>query len=245
VIAHRGATLRHPQNTCAAVADAVALGADGIEFDLQVCKSGEVVVFHDFDLKAFGRPEARVVGLDLAELRRIDLGGGARVPTLDELLDAAGDRLVLHLELKHHDLRDVGLEASVARVLLRRRADERARMWVSSFNPVSLWRIGRRLPELPLGFLFHGEQSAAWRASWPLVLARATRGLAALHAQHKLVTPAFMAYARARGLRVHTWTVDRRAVIERVAALGVDAIITNQPLRVREVLSAAAGSRDV
>ena len=242
VIAHRGATRRFPENTVAAVRDAAAMGADGVEVDLQRCQSGEVVVFHDFDLVAFGRKE-RVDGQTLPELRRLDLGHGERVPTLDELLDAAGG-LVVHLELKHHDLRDAGLEAGVARVLARRTAEERTRVWLSSFNPMSLWRAGRLMPELPSGLLFHEGQSLAWRRTWPIVLPWVARRFGALHAQHRLVTPELVAYARLRGFRVHTWTVDSESDLRRVATLGVDAIITNQPLRALALL-AKSNAEDV
>lgn len=245
VLAHRGASRAAPQNSLAAVRLASSLGADGLEVDLQRCRTGEVVVFHDFDLGGFG-VERRVARLSLAELRGFDLGGGERIPTLDELLDAADPALILNLELKHHGVRGDGLEDAVASVIARHPTGVRERLWFSSFNPFSLWRIRGRLPGVGLGFLFHGEQSRLWRAAWPRVLRWVLRGpgaplgLAALHPQHRLVDEALMTAARARGLRVHPWTVDRPADLARVLALGVDAVITNDPAGARAMVERAA-----
>jgi glycerophosphoryl diester phosphodiesterase len=84
IIAHRGGALLRPENTLAAFAEAVRLGCDGAELDVQLARNGEVVVFHDFRLKPElcrgpdGRwlepPTHRIKDLSIAELRSFDVG---------------------------------------------------------------------------------------------------------------------------------------------------------------------------
>jgi glycerophosphoryl diester phosphodiesterase len=83
-IAHRGGAALWPENTLAAFANAVATGADGAELDVQLTRDGELVVFHDFRLKAdlvrdakgawLTAPGPRIVDLTFAELRAYDVG---------------------------------------------------------------------------------------------------------------------------------------------------------------------------
>src|SRR5215469_12464653 len=83
-IAHRGGAGLWPENTLAAFANAAAMGADGAELDVQLTRDGELVVFHDFRLKAdlvsdgkgkwLAAPGPRIVDLSFAELQAYDVG---------------------------------------------------------------------------------------------------------------------------------------------------------------------------
>lgn len=80
-------------------------GADGIEFDLQLCADGIPVVFHDHTLAKLGRPRACVSDFSLDELQTMDAGRWfgatpARIPTLDEVLQAYAGETRLYIELK-------------------------------------------------------------------------------------------------------------------------------------------------
>src|SRR5579863_8095472 len=86
VIAHRGASADAPENTLAAFRLAREQGADAIELDVMRCATGEVVVFHDDDLQRyFGRPTL-IRDLSFEDLRKLDVGRGEQIPTLDEVL---------------------------------------------------------------------------------------------------------------------------------------------------------------
>ena len=116
-IAHRGGAGLFPENTLAAFRNAIALGCEGAELDVQLSKDGEVVIFHDYRLKpeicrdAAGawlkKPTPRIKDLTLAELRSLDIGradpgsdyarkhaqltarDGERIPTLVEVIELA------------------------------------------------------------------------------------------------------------------------------------------------------------
>src|SRR4030095_10429492 len=86
VFGHRGVRGEAPENTMAAFDLAAASGADGVELDVRLCRSGELVVCHDANLARLtrGRDTRRVADLDRAELGRVDLGGGQSVSLLAE-----------------------------------------------------------------------------------------------------------------------------------------------------------------
>ena len=105
--AHRGASHEAPANTLAAFLLAVDLGAEGIELDVHLSKDGHVVVIHDFDVAATTDGQGLVCDKTLAELKDLDAGSwfdpvfaGQRIPTLQEVIDAVGGRLLLNIELK-------------------------------------------------------------------------------------------------------------------------------------------------
>src|SRR5262245_36503806 len=100
IIAHRGDTHAALENTMTAFESALTLGVDGIEMDLQLSRDGRVVVFHDDDLlRLAGRPGS-IEDFTLAELERIPLSNGGRIPTLEDVLDLIRDRCLLNLEIK-------------------------------------------------------------------------------------------------------------------------------------------------
>jgi glycerophosphoryl diester phosphodiesterase len=230
VIAHRGASHDAVENTLAAFRLAREQGADGVELDVMRCGTGEVVVFHDDDLERLGKRAGLVRATPLAELRAIDLGGGERIPLLDEVLEELGPLLV-NVELKSQSqLRDDGLATAVAAILSRHAA--RTRALVSSFDPWLLGRFRLRAPDLATGLLFARDQSLPLRRAWAAPLLRP----AALHPESLLVDAHSAADWHARGYALNVWTVDDPAELRLLAALGVDGLITNRPKFARSVL---------
>jgi glycerophosphoryl diester phosphodiesterase len=236
VIGHRGASARAPENSVEAFARARADGADGVELDVLLCASGEVVVFHDDDLARLGGRPERVAALPLSELRRVRLAGGAHIPTLEEALEACGPDLLVNVELKagwRTGGRIRGLVDGVADVLARTSAAPR--VLVSSFNPraVRLWM--RRLPAVPAALLFERDQVRPLRRAWAAAWLRPS----ALNPELVLCTPARVARWRALGYAVNVWTVDGAAAVRACRDMSVDGIITNDPAATRELLDAA------
>lgn len=233
--AHRGAVQNAPENTLLAFTHAFDQGADGVELDVRLCATGEVVVFHDPTFKRLCGDNAEVLKTPWAGVKQRDLGHGQRVPTLDDALDLVVARNgILNIEIKG-DWREGGLpknpvvskyaanvSAAVAKVLKKRSAADRARCMVSSFNPVSLMtmsalRIG------PLALIFDMEHSGAIRGPVGASLLRP----AGLHPEPRFVTKENMKKWKARGAYVNPWTIDDPGEARRLLALGVDGFITD------------------
>src|SRR6266704_6290544 len=106
-IAHRGASARAPENTLAAFAEAVRLGANAIELDVHLTADGVPVVIHDGTVDRTTNGRGEVAAMTLKDLRRLDAGAwfssrfrGERIPTLEESLEFARGRCAMNVEIK-------------------------------------------------------------------------------------------------------------------------------------------------
>ena len=244
-LAHRGASAQAPANTLSAFRLAAELGADGVELDAQLSRGGEVVVIHDFTVDATTDGSGPVVEKTLAELQALDAGSwfdaafaGEHIPTLQEVMDAVGHRLLLNIEIKlPFTLANTGLEGEMVRLIEDN--DLVDRVLVSSFHPLVLRRVKSLNPRIPTGLLYAHDLPIYLRRAWlaPLIPHEAR------HPDFSMVTPAYVQAMKARGYRVNVWTVDDPDEMRRLLGLGVDAIITNRPDVLRQVL--VAGGRRI
>jgi glycerophosphoryl diester phosphodiesterase len=240
--AHRGASYEAPENTLAAFLLATELGADGVELDVQLTKDGELVIIHDLTLETTTDGSGLVRDKTLAELKQLDAGSrfdpsfaGAQIPTLQEVIDVVGHKLLLNIELKTSSWRDDGLAAAVVRTI------EESRLWgrvvLSSFSLMAVRRVKQLNPWIPVGLLYSPDQGIPWRKAW---LRRWVRP-DALHPYYSIADAAYVRWAKQHGYRVHIWTVDQPGDMWQLMRRGVDMIITNRPDVLRQVLMAGAG----
>ncbi|HUS64199.1 MAG TPA: glycerophosphodiester phosphodiesterase family protein, partial [Kofleriaceae bacterium] len=151
IYAHRGASGDAPGNSLAAFRLAREQGADGVELDVRRTRDGHIVVFHDREVTLASGRRAKIAKLTLAELRTVDLGGGERIPTLDQVFDVLGPTMRVNIEIKAESPRTRGLEKETVRIVRARGAADR--VIFSSFNPISIRRVHRLAPEIPNGIL--------------------------------------------------------------------------------------------
>ncbi len=229
VFGHRGASAVAPENTVPAFAAARCLGADGVECDLRLSADGELVVCHDARLERLaGLPEA-VRDLPLAALReRFVLadrfpGIRASIPTLAEAVEAGGPGLLWNLELKVGPDEEAGpLARRTAEAIVRLGLEDR--ILISSFHPLALLAFRAAAPRLPTAFLWESPG----RPVRDGILALALSSFA-VHPEAVLVGAGTVGRWHRFGRLVNVWTVDEPAEVRRLAALGVDGIVSNQP----------------
>ncbi|MEO8571569.1 MAG: glycerophosphodiester phosphodiesterase [Chloroflexota bacterium] len=204
-LAHRGDARRAPENTIASMIGALAVPAcDGLEFDVRVSADGVPVICHDETLeRVFGRPE-RIDALAATALTAIG------VPTLADLLAAAGRRPFLDVELK------VDTGPVLVEVLAAARGPELLRAVVSSFHPAALERVAQLAPRWPT-WLNTQVLDAATVAE---ARALGCRGIAA---QWRAIDSRSARMVGAAELELASWTVRRRPTFDRLARLGVVA----------------------
>ena len=229
VIAHRGASGELPENTLPAYELAVAQGSDMIEIDLHTTRDGAIVITHDEDLEDLGG-RGEVADATLGEIRRLDAGGGAVVPILEEVLDAFGGRIPFNLELKRGSRAEyAGMEAVAVAEVARRGLLEQALF--SSFFPPVLEALREVSPEVRIAVLISPRfpQGAIERA---LAL-----GAEAINPERSLASPELVDSAHGEGLSVYVYTVDDPEEMHRLLDLGVDGLFTNYPGRMRTLLA--------
>jgi glycerophosphoryl diester phosphodiesterase len=112
ILAHRGASVRAPENTLAAVRLAAELGADGVEVDVRLTRDGQLAVLHDTDTRrvAPDQPIYTVKRHRLADLQTLDVGSGKdqkfageRIPAIKDVLNALGPEQEIFIELKSRE----------------------------------------------------------------------------------------------------------------------------------------------
>ena len=216
IYAHRGASAIHPENTLRAFRQALAIGVDGIEFDVHATADGIPVVIHDRDIGRTTDGDGYVDQIPLARLETFDAGQGERVPTLAEVLALVGDAAHLDIEIKGSDVEQAVLDVLAQHPTVR---------WaISSFAWDTLRTLRRLDPVAEL---------------WPLA-ERAGDELIAIATE--LASPAVSLYTgaytaenaaklRDAGLRVMVWTVNDPMEARRVADLGAFALCTDDPQR--------------
>jgi glycerophosphoryl diester phosphodiesterase len=223
VTAHRGGHRRAPENTAAAIRDAIAVGADYAEIDVQLSKDGVLVVTHDSDFSRLAGVAKKVWDLTYAEIRAIPLGKEAApelrdepVPTFDEILEIARDRIRLNIELKYYGDHQPRLAERVVEVVQARQMTNQVIIQCLEYEP--LLEIRRLAPGIPIGYLLSVNATHPGRLKVDFLGAELNR-----------VTGAFVQAAHRRGQQVHVWTVDRPEDMDRMIDLGVDDLITNEP----------------
>jgi glycerophosphoryl diester phosphodiesterase len=245
VIAHRGASANVPENTLAAFEAAVAVGAEGIEFDVRLARDGEAVVIHDADLKRTGLSEGIVSGMTAAELAEIDVGRwfnrkfparanpaftGERVATLAAALDLLKDfRGLIYIELKCEKTGARDLCEAVCRVI--RDSPALSQMIVKSFELSAIPIIRKLCPDVQTAALFGAKLVNALSKETRIIHAAKAVDAQQISVHYSLATRRLANLARDAGLPMTIWTADHPRWVERGARLGLKAIITNDPAR--------------
>lgn len=235
LLAHRGASKDAPENTLEAFEEAARQGADGVELDAMVCGSGEVVVCHDEWLDRLAGLRWEVRTTNLWKLQTADVGttlgfGRARIPLLEDVLDALPKHFVINIELKCDRVDDDGLSEKVCAMVRRMGLAER--VVVSSFNPLCLFRAAAAWPKLRRGFLIDPDKPLFLQQS---VFTPLTANYS-VHPYFEKLTPQAVRGWKGRGLAIATWTVDDAEVARKLERFGVEYCITNRPAALRAQL---------
>lgn len=118
IVAHRGNHIDHPENSIPAITSCADIGADVVEVDLRKTADGRYVLLHDDTVNRTTTGSGRLADMTLAQTRALRLLGPGRsetdllIPTLEEALDAAKGRVMLNIDLKQGDMREI---AAIAR----------------------------------------------------------------------------------------------------------------------------------
>jgi glycerophosphoryl diester phosphodiesterase len=209
-VAHRGSPRERVENTLAGFLLAVDHGADAIELDVHATSDGIVVVHHDE--VACGRVIAQS---RWADVERLDLGGGANIPRLEEVFLALGDRTVVYVELKGRRIEDTVIDVV---------HQHGKRYALHSFDHDAIARVAKRWPAVPRGALLDRDTP---RPRDALQRAVETLGPRDIWPHYSLVDETFMATASQLGLRVIPWTVNSAKSAKHLRTLGVAAICTD------------------
>lgn len=209
------------ENSLPAFEAAKARGLTMIEFDVHLSKDQIPVVFHDSDLKRIANQNQKVYELTAAELLE-----KANAPTLAQVLESNKVPSYLNIELKTDKVWQSTLEKKVAEVVQAHKASER--VMFSSFNPLSLARLRRYIPEVPRALLVSQEPEPGNRIYLRKMWFAPYVGVHLLHLDYHDVNERDIRRYKSRGIPVALWTVNDSAIAEKFLAAGAISIISDE-----------------
>jgi glycerophosphoryl diester phosphodiesterase len=213
----------------AALREGLRQGADIIELDVQLSADGHVVAFHDEQLERTTNGRGPLAARTLAELKALDAGSwcaprfaGEPIPTLEEVLAWARDKVPLFIELKYGARDEPALDATVVELVLAHGMAEQ--VMLISFNHQALRRTRQRAPGLATGALCVALPDD------PLELARESGANAIMPLCHS-VTTGLVTLCHEADLALNVWGAD--ADYPALIAAGVDCVNADHPAQVR------------
>ena len=233
--AHRGGALLWPENSLLAFRNAVALGADFIEFDVHLSKDGELMVIHDPTLDRTTSGSGPVKDRTAAELKALRLkdGTGAvteeTVPTLDEVAAVAAlgkRRMLLEIKVDPSRARYPGIEEKVLAILDRH--GMAGSTVVMAFDAPTWRRVRELRPDVATCALYSARMLGRTSLAAELEALRSA-GVRFMGVEHTAVDAAAVTQARAAGIGLGAWTVNDAAAMKRLIDAGAAILITDQP----------------
>jgi len=233
ITAHRGSSAVAPENTMAAVRQAIEDGADWVEIDVQETADGQVVVFHDSDFMRLSGVNLNIWDATMDDLRALDIGswfgpefGAERVPTLADVLDACRGKAGVNIELKYYG-HDKMLEERVADIVDSH--DMASQIVVMSLKADAVTKMKSLRPDWQVGLLMSVSAGNLQNIDADFLAVNAS-----------FASRRFIQSAHAINRQVHVWTVNDAPTMSVMIGRGVDRLITDHPALARRVIEERA-----
>lgn len=230
ITAHRGSSGSAPENTMAAVMQAVEEMADYAEIDVQMTADGVVVLGHDSSLKRVAGVNRPISSYTWEELQTLDVGSwfspefaGERIPSLEEVIEYCRGRINLNIEIKNVG-KNSTLSQKVTELVQKYGIEEQCVITSTSFN--YLKQVKELAPQIRTGYII----SAAYGNFY------SSESVDFISIRSNFVDERLVENVHSQGKAVHVWTVNQKGEMERLRLLGVDNIITDNPILAREII---------
>ncbi|MCA9634091.1 MAG: glycerophosphodiester phosphodiesterase [Myxococcales bacterium] len=244
-IAHRGGRKLAPEHTLVAYQNGLDVGADILELDVHATSDGVLVLMHDETVDRTTDGSGAIKELSFAELRRLDAaysfsedggktfpyrGQGIQVPTLEEVFDAHPDTEFV-IEIKQET---PSIVPEFTRIVRDKGMLER--ISAGSFHSATVQELRQLMPEVPsayalgeiLDFVSLEDESSYVPPGKVLQVPPEQIGIS-------IINQTTVARARRFDLKMHAWTINDPAQMEELMNLGVDGIITDDPITLDQV----------
>ena len=205
---------------------AVDHGYRYVETDVQVTNDGVLVAFHDNDLSRTCGRDARISELPWSQVRTALVDGKAPIPLLEELL-GAWPELRVNIDCKS----DAAVDALVATL---QRCAALDRVSVGAFSDGRIRRL-RGLLGSQLCSALGPIETAMLRFGRPRRAAGNAAQVPVRQGPLTVLTKGLLKRAHHLGIKVHVWTIDEPKEMNRLLDLGVDGVMTDRPVVLRQV----------
>jgi len=222
-IGHRGAKGYCTENTLSSFKKALDLNVDGIELDVHVCATGELIVFHDFTLDRMTNRSGEIHNFSLEELKKLSVNQVFEISTLEEVLNFIDKKCQLNIELKGHDTAKPTVQ--IIEKYVKEYNWKMEDFIVSSFQREELLKVSQSNSKIPLAVLTQAsvEQAVEWAEEFKAKY---------IHPHFSLLTEDNCFKATQKGFKINTWTVNDVIDIERLKKYKINGIISDFPDRI-------------
>ena len=224
-IGHRGSKGYVAENTYESISKAIQLGVDGIEIDVFKCASGELVLFHDKDLKELTGESSLIENLTIKELEQFLVQGKYKIPTLKDVLTRIEKPLFVNIELK--GLNTAQATSKIIADLSKSTSWSLEHFIVSSFNWDELELFRSIDKNTSVGVLVSKSMSINEAIEFGKKI-----NAQAIHPNFKLLNDKAVKKIKNNGFKIYTWTVNNEDDINFMKKLKVDGIISDYPDRI-------------
>ena len=224
-IGHRGAKGYVAENTIESISKAIELGVDGIEIDVFKCLSGDLVLFHDKDLKDLTGKSGQIENLTINELEEFLVLGKYKIPTLNDVLMKIESPLFVNIELKGLDT--AGATSKIVADFSRKTSWTQNHFIVSSFNWNELEKFRSIDNNTPVGVLVNKSISINEAIEFGKKI-----NAQAIHPHYQLLDEITVKKIKNNGFKTYTWTVNNADDINFMKKIKVDGIISDYPDRI-------------
>lgn len=223
-IAHRGASAYAVENTFSAFDKAVVLQADMIELDVHKIKTGEFVIFHDYNIEIETGIRKNIAKMTFNELRKVKIKNIHQVPFLTDFLKKYAKKIKVNIEIKFSTCCSELLD--VLYVFVNKGLWDWDDIIISSFDWKQLISIARENPFCRVGVLTETDINAA------INFAISIKSFS-IHPNYKLLNPKIVRILKKHLFKIYPWTVDDKKDILKMKSYKVDGIITNFPNKIK------------
>ena len=221
-IGHRGAKGYIAENTLESINMAIELNVDGVEIDVFKCLSGELVLFHDKNLKKLTGKSGKIGNLTINDLQKYLVLGKYKIPTLKDVLEKIKKPLLVNIELKGS-----GAAESTSKIIedfSKRTLWKKENFIVSSFNWDELKKFRSINTDIAIGILLDklGNINEAIQFGKNI-------NAQSIHPNYRMLNEGTVEKIKKNGFKIYTWTVNNKEDISFMQKLNVDGVISDYP----------------
>lgn len=242
IIAHRGASSLAPENTLASVKKAIDLKADIIEVDVHLTKDQQIIVCHDENLKRTTGRNLLIKNTEYAEIKQLDAGSwfssefkSEKIPLLEEVIKIINGKCKLLIEIKKGSETYPGIEKMVLELIKQLKAEDYCLMHTFAQAAIFTWNSFNS--NIPVSYLKISGPIKIWKNK--LMHSRMAPDSVHCYSNnyyYRFVTKRFVKKVHDNNQKIFVWTVNNKRAMRRMVRAGVDGIITNNCITLKQVI---------
>ena len=217
IFGHRGSPTKATENTIESFEESIKQGVDGLEFDIRLTKDKKIIIFHDSNLQRLLEVDLKIKDLNYSQLKQYYFKDKTSIPLLDEIVPLISKVRAINIEIKSEGTYSGhGVIGPLIKFLNTHNIDHK--IVVSSFNPLILWRLKRKRPQTIIGFLYVRKK---FFTTWDNLVWMMRLRPDNLHIHYSLLDSWVVRWARKKGMRINSYTINDKKVFDLAKIDGV------------------------